>query len=76
MATHSRTLAWRILWTEEAGGLQSTGSQRVGHDCMTEHALHHQMEICLHEILYFSKPLGIWGAHPAPLPALQPPSSF
>ena len=32
MATHSSILAWRIPWTEEAGGLQSTGSQRVGHD--------------------------------------------
>ena len=32
MATHSSTLAWRILWTEEPGGLQSTGLQRVGHD--------------------------------------------
>ena len=30
MATHSSTLAWRIPWTEEPGGLQSTGSQRVG----------------------------------------------
>ena len=32
MATHSSILAWRIPWTEEPGGLQSTGSQRVGHD--------------------------------------------
>ena len=32
MATHSRTLAWKILWTEEPGRLQSTGSQRVEHD--------------------------------------------
>ena len=32
MATHSSTLAWRILWTEEPCGLQSMGSQRVGHD--------------------------------------------
>ena len=32
MATHSSVLAWRIPWTEEPGGLQSTGSQRVGHD--------------------------------------------
>ena len=32
MATHSGTLAWRIPWTEEPGGLQSVGSQRVGHD--------------------------------------------
>ena len=32
METHSSILAWRISWTEEPGGLQSTGSQRVGHD--------------------------------------------
>ena len=32
MATHSSILAWRIPWTEEPSGLQSTGSQRVGHD--------------------------------------------
>ena len=32
MATHSSVLAWRIPWIEEPGGLQSTGSQRVGRD--------------------------------------------
>ena len=32
MATHSSILAWRIPWAEEPGGLQPTGSQRVGHD--------------------------------------------
>ena len=32
MATHSSILAWRIPWMEEPGGLQSTESQRVGHD--------------------------------------------
>ena len=32
MATHSSTLAWKIPWTEELGGLQSMGSLRVGHD--------------------------------------------
>ena len=32
MATHSSTLAWRILWTEEPGRLQSIGLQRVGYD--------------------------------------------
>ena len=32
MATHSSILAWRILWTEEPGELQSMGSQRVGLD--------------------------------------------
>ena len=31
-ATHSDILAWRTAWTEEPGGLQSVGSQRVGHD--------------------------------------------
>ena len=32
MATHSSTLAWKIPWTEELGGLQSMGSQKVGHN--------------------------------------------
>ena len=32
MATHSNTLAWKIPWTEEPGGLQSMGSQIVGHN--------------------------------------------
>ena len=32
METHSRILVWRIPWTEEPGGLQSTGSKRVRHD--------------------------------------------
>ena len=31
-ATHSSIFAWRIPWTEEPGGVQSIGSQRVGHD--------------------------------------------
>ena len=35
MATHSSILAWKISWTEEPGGLQSMGSQRVGHDWAT-----------------------------------------
>ena len=32
MTTHSSSLAWRIPWTEEPGGLQSLGLQRVGHE--------------------------------------------
>jgi len=32
MAAHSSILAWKIPWTEEAGGLQSMGLHRVGHD--------------------------------------------
>ena len=35
MATHSSTLAWKMLWTEESDRLQSMGSQRVGHDSAT-----------------------------------------
>ena len=50
MATHSSILAWRIPWTEEPGGLQSMGSQRVGHDWATSPSP---------EILWV-KPL-IWG---------------
>ena len=37
MATHSDILHWRIPWTEESGGLQSMGSQRIRHDWVTEH---------------------------------------
>ena len=36
MATHSSILAWKISWTEEPGGLQSMGLQRVGHDLVTK----------------------------------------
>ena len=35
MTIHSSILAWRIPWTEEPGGLQSMGSQRVGYDWVT-----------------------------------------
>ena len=34
MATHSSVLAWKIPWTDEPGGLQSMGSQRVRHDLL------------------------------------------
>ena len=36
MAIHSSILAWKIPWTEQPGGLQSMGSQRVGHDLETK----------------------------------------
>ena len=39
MATHSSILAWRIPWTEEPGGLQSMGLQRVRHDRVTCHLI-------------------------------------
>ena len=43
MATHSSTLAWRIPWMEEPGRLQSTGSQRVGHNPVCKTAKETQM---------------------------------
>ena len=39
MATYSRTLAWKIPWMEKPGRLQSTGSQRAGHDRETSLSL-------------------------------------
>ena len=44
MATHSSILAWRIPWTEEPGGLQSMGSQRVGQDEVTNATLWYETE--------------------------------
>ena len=44
MATHSSIHAWKIPWTEEPGGLQSKGSQRVGHDWATS--------VCVCMIIY------------------------
>ena len=40
MATHSSTLAWKILWMEKSGRLQSMGSQRVRHDWVTSLSLY------------------------------------
>ena len=44
MATHPRILAWRIPWTEEPGGLQSMGLQRVGHN-RNDSAQHTQSQL-------------------------------
>ena len=44
MTTHSSILAWRIPGTEEPGGLQSTGSQRVGHDPVTKDTIDLRIE--------------------------------
>ena len=49
MATHSNILAWRIPWMEEPGRLQSTGSQRVGHDWATSLSF-----------TFFVRPYGLW----------------
>ena len=50
MATHSSILAWRILKTEEPGGLQSMGLQRAGHDCETFTHTSKYMKRLLHEL--------------------------
>ena len=48
MASHSNILAWKILWTEKPGGRQSTGSQRVGHDYVTNTSTFHFCFITFH----------------------------
>ena len=60
MATHSSILVWEIPWTEEPGGLQSTGSQRVGHDWVR--MLMHQgilMQAYVWEPLLFANRVGL-----------------
>ena len=66
MAAHSSILAWRILWTEEPGGLLSMGSHRVGHDCSDlacMHALEKEMathsSILAWRILWTEEPGGL-----------------
>ena len=43
MVTHSNTLAWKIPWMEEPGGLQSMGLQRVGYDLVTSLSLSYML---------------------------------
>ena len=50
MATHSSILAWRIPWTEQPGRLQSTRSQRIGHDWVTS-LLHFTFPVICRESL-------------------------
>ena len=53
MATHSSILAWRIPWTEELGGLQSTGLQGAGHNLVTKQ----QQYISLEKIIIILLPM-------------------
>ena len=74
MATHLSILAWKVSWTEEPGGLQSMGSQRIRHDWAIEHVLIkiimyiyiHVLKICffLKKFIYIYG-LGIRSARPA-----------
>ena len=52
MATHSNILAWEILWTEEPGGLQSMGQQKVRHNLVTKQQQTH-VQVCVN-IVYTS----------------------
>ena len=54
MATHSSILALKIPWTEEPGGLQSTGLQRVEHNCVTN-IFHHLLLLLLLLLSRFSR---------------------
>ena len=55
MATHSSTLAWKILWTEEPGGLQFMGSQRVRHDwVITTFTIQMSLMTSIFKFLFFS----------------------
>ena len=45
MATHSSILAWQTPWTEEPGGLESTGLQRIGHNRATNTHTHSKVDI-------------------------------
>ena len=56
VATHSDTLAWRIPWTEEPGGLQSMGSQRVGHNCATNFCFQFSSVHLLSHVWLFATP--------------------
>ena len=60
MATHSSILAWRIPWTEEPGGLQSMGSQKVGLDWTTNTFKDRWTMIALWLTIQFSKKTS-WG---------------
>ena len=51
MATHSSILAWKNPWTEEPSGLQSMGSQRVGHDCSNLACMHINTNVDIYYVL-------------------------
>ena len=54
MDIHSSILAWIIPWTEEPGGLQTMGLQRVGHDWATEHARMHPPNKTFSSVMWYT----------------------
>ena len=53
MTAHSSILVWKVTWTEEPGGIQSTGSQRVRHNLATGHTHTHRIPHILSFLLRF-----------------------
>ena len=53
METHSSTLTWKIPWTEKPGGLQSMGSQKVGHNSVTNTHIYKVVETRTIQSKYF-----------------------
>ena len=74
MTTHSSILAWRIPWTEEPGGLQPMGLQRVGHDWIRPKRLstyayqcrEHGFSPWTGKIPHAAEQLSLWAATPEP----------
>ena len=62
MATHSSIFAWKIPWTEEPGGLQSIGSQRVGHNWVTNTFTFKPFLMVLEPHLMFCESVFMWVA--------------
>ena len=52
MTIHSSLLVWRILWTEEPGGLQTMGSRRVGHDWATNTFTLYILQVVANQQIY------------------------
>ena len=78
MATHSSTLAWRIPWPEEPGGLESMGLPRVGHDLATRQQTWNPRPTAPHLV-----PAGSYGTHtfsqrhlPASVPSAPSPGAI
>ena len=58
MAAHSIIFAWEIPWTEEPGGLQSIGSQRVEHDLVTKQQPQQYSTVYIYHIIFIHSAIG------------------
>ena len=69
MATHCSILAWRVSWTEEPSRLQSTGSQRVRHNRVTNRVKRAGLKLNIKNKTKQNKKLRSW--HPVPFSSVQ-----